>query len=74
MIVGFSVHQTPGDAGCLIPHLAQQRWPKGQKPRNVCADAAYGSKENNADLQKNGHCFFAWEKEERGRKFRLYLA
>lgn len=53
-IVGFSVHQTAGDSGCFIPHMEQQSWPKGQKPRRVCGDGAYGSEENYAYLEKNG--------------------
>ena len=54
-VVGFSVHQRPGDPGCLIPHLEetkQQR--KGRQPKNAVADSAYGSEENYAYLEKEG--------------------
>lgn len=54
-IIGFSVHQTAGDTGCFIPHMEQQSWPKGKKPRRICTDAAYGSEENYAYLQQNRH-------------------
>jgi len=53
-IVGFSIHQTAGDSGCFIPHMEQQSWPRGKKPRNVCGDGAYGSEENFAYLERNG--------------------
>ena len=54
-VVGFSVHQRPGDPGCLIPHLEetkQQR--RGQQPKKAIADSAYGSEENYAYLEKEG--------------------
>lgn len=52
-VVGFSVHQRPGDPGCLIPHLketGQQRG--GQQPKRAIADSAYGSEENYAYLEQ----------------------
>jgi transposase len=52
-VVGFSVHQRPGDPGCLIPHLKEtlpQR--SGQQPKQVIADSAYGSEENYDYLEK----------------------
>jgi transposase len=51
-IVSYSVHQRAGDPGCFIPHMEQQLWPEGVKIQNVCADAAYGSEENYAYLEK----------------------
>jgi transposase len=46
-VVGFSVHQRPGDPGCLIPHLEEtKRQRSGRQPKNVIADSAYGSEEN----------------------------
>jgi len=53
-VVGFSVHQRPGDTGCLIPHLEQFQHQVGRLPRNVIADAGYGSEENYAYLEGNG--------------------
>ncbi len=50
-IVGFSVHQRPGDTRCLIPlldHLSQQL---GRLPQTIVADARYGSEENYAYLK-----------------------
>jgi transposase len=52
-VVGYSVHQRAGDPGCFIPHMEQQHWPKGQKPKRGSGDAAYGSEENYAYLEKN---------------------
>ena len=54
-VVGFSVHQRPGDPGCLIPHLEETKAQRGgQQPRNVVADSAYGSEENYAYLEQAG--------------------
>lgn len=53
-VVGFSVHQRPGDPGCLVPHLEAVKQQLGRLPRNVIADAGYGSEENYAYLQQQG--------------------
>lgn len=45
-VVGFSVHQRPGDTGCLVPHLEQVEQQLGKLPKNVIADGGYGSEEN----------------------------
>jgi hypothetical protein len=45
-IIGYSIHQRAGDPGCFIPHMEQQKFPKGQQPKNAISDAAYGSEEN----------------------------
>jgi transposase len=49
-VVGFSVHQRPGDPGCLVPHLQGVKEKLGRLPKNVMADSAYGSEENYAYL------------------------
>ena len=52
-VVGFSVHQRPGDPGCLIPHLKETRQQRGgQHPKRAIADSAYGSEENYAYLEQ----------------------
>ena len=51
-VVGFSVHQRPGDPGCLVPHLKGVREKLGRLPKNVIADSAYGSEENYAYLEQ----------------------
>lgn len=53
-VVGYSVHQRPGDPGCLIPHLEQTKSMLGSLPRNVITDSAYGSEENYAYLNLAG--------------------
>jgi transposase len=51
-VVGFSVHQRPGDPGCLVPHLKGLKEKLGRLPKNVIADSAYGSEENYAYLNQ----------------------
>lgn len=51
-VVGFSVHQRAGDTSCLIPHLdGLQRQLGSRLPKQIVADAGYGSEENYAYLQ-----------------------
>lgn len=52
--VDYTVHNTPGDPTTLIPHLEQVKADYGAMPEEVCADAAYGSEENYAYLEKEG--------------------
>lgn len=52
-IIGFSIHQGAGDPGCFIPHMERQKFPKGKMPKNAVGDAAYGSEENYAWLEKH---------------------
>jgi transposase len=51
-VVGFSIHQRPGDPGCLVPHLQALKDKLGWLPKNVIADSAYGSEENYAYLNE----------------------
>ncbi len=51
-VVGFSVHQRPGDSGCLVPHLSRVKEKLGRLPKSVIADSAYGSEENYAYLEQ----------------------
>ena len=53
-VVGFSVHQRPGDSGCLKPHLEGLKAQLGRLPKKVIADAGYGSEENYAYLDEEG--------------------
>ncbi len=53
-IVGYSVHQNPGDAGLLIPHLEKVKTQLGGLPENIIADAGYGSEENYEYLENQG--------------------
>lgn len=52
-VVGYSVHQRPGDTSCLIPHLDQVNENLGRLPENIIADAGYGSEENYDYLEDN---------------------
>jgi transposase len=51
-VVGLSVHQRPGDSGCLVPHLVGLKAQLGRLPEKLIADAGYGSEENYAYLDK----------------------
>ncbi len=53
-VLGYSVHQRPGDTACLIPHLEQCYQRSRRRPRNVIADAGYGSEENYTYLAAHG--------------------
>ncbi len=50
-VVGFSLHQRAGDTSCLIPHLDGWRQRLRRLPKNIVADAGYGSEENYAYLE-----------------------
>lgn len=53
-IVGYSVHQKPGDTSCMKEHLETVKdMLGGTLPKNIIADAGYGSEENYEYLQDN---------------------
>jgi transposase len=54
IIVGFSVHQRPGDSPLLRSHLEKVAAFCGKMPSRVIADAGYGSEENYAYLEEEG--------------------
>lgn len=54
LVVGFSVHQRPGDSPLLIEHLEKVKQQRGSLPSAVVADAGYGSEENYAYLESEG--------------------
>jgi len=46
-VVGLSIHQRPGDTSCLKDHMdVLEKILGGKFPKNVIADAGYGSEEN----------------------------
>jgi transposase len=51
-VVGFSVHQRPGDPGCLVPHLQGIKEKLSRLPKKIIADSGYGSEENYAYLHQ----------------------
>lgn len=53
-VVGFSVHNRVGDPPCLVPHVERMRKHWGRLPERMVGDAAYGSEENYAYLERNG--------------------
>lgn len=52
IIVGFSVHQRPGDTSCFKPHMEQQKRNLPQLPKKIIGDAGYGSEENYMYLEE----------------------
>ncbi len=52
IIVGFSVHQRPGDTSCFKPHMEQQKRNLPQLPKKIIGDAGYGSEENYVYLEE----------------------
>jgi transposase len=79
-IVGYSIHQRPGDTGCLKSHLEQVKEMLGRYPKNLVADAGYGSEENYVYLQENGmtayvkYNTFHYEQKRRVKKNQPYRA
>ena len=51
-MIGYSIHQRPGDTGCLKQHLDNLHAWLGEYPEMVVADAGYGSEENYDYLQE----------------------
>jgi len=51
-VVGYSIHQRPGDTSCLKEHLEKLQGWMGEYPENLVSDAGYGSEENYAYLQE----------------------
>ena len=51
-ILHYSVHQNPGDAGLLKPHLDTFNARHGRMPARVITDAGYGSEENYEYLEE----------------------
>lgn len=45
-VVGFSVHQRPGDTGCFKPHMEALKQQLPRLPKKIIGDAGYGSEEN----------------------------
>jgi transposase len=77
-ITGYSLHQRPGDPGCLPSHLEKVRDLWGKLPVNVIADAGYGSEENYAYMESNQitsfvkYNTFHYEAKKKGIKARKY--
>lgn len=79
-VVGFSLHQRPGDSTCLVPHLEGVKQRAGRLPDNVIADAGYGSEENYSYLAQQGvqsfikYNTFHLEQKKRRKQNRFLLA
>jgi transposase len=79
-VVGFSIHQRPGDSPCLKPHLEGLRDWLGEYPETLIGDAGYGSEENYAYLKERGipafvkYNSFHYEQKRRYKKAKPYRA
>jgi transposase len=78
-VVGFSIHQRPGDSTCLVPHMKQLKRNLGRHPQKVCADAAYGSEENYSYLEEVGIGAYVkyntfYQEQRKGSKKKRFLA
>ena len=51
-VVHTTVHQRPGDPGCMKPHLESLEKSLGHIPARMVADAGYGSEENYEYLEE----------------------
>ncbi len=51
-ILGYSLHRRAGDPNCLKEHLEKFKTWLGVYPRNLAADAGYGSEENYSYLEE----------------------
>jgi len=45
-VIGYSIHQNPGDTTTLPEHIKKIKRQNGRLPNNIIADAGYGSEEN----------------------------
>lgn len=53
IIITYSIHQNPTDTLTLEPHLESYKQELGFLPKELTADAAYGSEENYEFMEKN---------------------
>lgn len=71
-VIGYSIHQKPGDSPCLIPHMEKIRAQLGRMPDKIIADAGYGSEENYAYMAENGVAayvkFSTYDREQKKRR------
>ena len=73
-IVGFSIHPNPTDTKTMIPHLKHLEEKLGMLPKNIVADAGYGSEENYEYLEEKElgsyvkYNKFHWEKKKKNRE------
>jgi len=52
-VIGYSIHQSAGDTSCMKEHLEEvKKILGGQLPKNIVADAGYGSEENYEYLEQ----------------------
>lgn len=77
-IVGFTIHPNPTDTKTMIPHLQHIKEKLGKLPKNIIADAGYGSEENYEYLEENNlgsyvkYNKFHWEKKQKIGRIPIY--
>ena len=53
-VVNYSIHQNPSDSNLFVEHMNKFKTISNNKPTNVIADAAFGSEQNYAYLERFG--------------------
>jgi transposase len=75
-ILGYSIHQKPSDTTTLIPHLTNLETLVGKLPKNIIADAGYGSHENYSYLEENDLGIYVkyntWFQDIKGKKTKFW--
>ena len=72
-ILGYSIHQKPGDTTTFIPHMKKLEEMAGRLPDNIITDAGYGSEENYDFIEKHylgNYVKYQYFHREQRRKFR----
>ena len=67
-VVGYDIFPNPTDTRTLIPHLENMKKRFGKLPKEIIADAGYGSEENYAYLERENVeatiKYTLWQKEQ----------
>ncbi|MGE5630704.1 MAG: transposase [Caulobacteraceae bacterium] len=72
-VIGYSIHQRPGDTSCMKDHIERAKVILGKLPENLVADAGYGSEENYEYIEKekiNGYVKYNTFHKEAGKKWK----
>ena len=74
-ILGYTIHQKPSNSTTLIPHLNHLESQIGKLPKNIIADAGYGSHENYSYLKEKELGTYVkynnWFRDIKGKKTKI---
>jgi len=75
-ILGYTIYQKPSDSTTLIPHLNHLESQIGKSPKNIIADAGYGSHENYSYLKEKELGTYVkyntWFRDIKGKKTKIW--